>query len=68
MATELQHAVTVRYAELGFVQRGHKGQRKGTNPTLTPTWKLLIKAQTAHGIQVTIKITLGNNNDFQTIL
>lgn len=39
----------------GWVQRG-------------PTWKLLIKAQTAHGIPVTIKVTLANNNDFQTIL
>lgn len=52
----------------GWVQRGHEGQREGTDPTLTPTWKLLIKAQTAHGIPVTIKVTLANNNDFQTIL
>lgn len=66
--TEQQHAVTVTYTELGRVQRGHEGQRKGTIPTLTPTWKLLIKAQTAHGIQVAVEVTLANNNDFQTIL
>lgn len=42
--------------------------RKGTIPTLTPIWKLLIKAQTANGIQAAIKVALANNNDFQTIL
>lgn len=35
---------------LGLSSRGHEGQRKGPNPTSTPTWKLLIKPQTAHGI------------------
>lgn len=48
------------------VQRGHEGQRKGADPTLAPTWKL-IRARTAHGIRVAIKVTLANNNDFQTI-
>lgn len=34
----------LKCAEFGSVQRGHEGQRKGRDPTLTPTWKLLIKA------------------------
>lgn len=68
MTPELQHTVTVRYTDSGWVCRGHERQRKGADPTLTPTWKLLIKAQTAHGVKVAIKVTPANNSDFQTIL
>lgn len=58
----------VRTQSWGCVHRGHKGQTEGTTPTLVPTWKLLIKAQMAHGISVAIKVKQANNNDFQTIL
>lgn len=52
----------------GWVPRGHRRQTEGTGPALIPTWKLLIKAHTAHGILVAIKVTLAINNDFQTVL
>lgn len=58
----------VRAQSWSWVHRGHKGQAEGTTPTSVPTWKLLIKAQTAHGISVAIKVKQANNNDFQTIL
>lgn len=62
----LEHAVIFRYTDLDWVHRGHEGQRKGSYPTLTPTWKLLIKAQSAHGVKVSIKVTPANNNDHLT--
>lgn len=51
-----------------WLRKGHVGREEGNSPTPPPTWKLLIKAQTAHGIPLAIKVTPASNNDFQTIL